>query len=153
MGYARLLGAAAAATALLAATPLAAQSEVEASTQLRRLDMMLMVTSLRCRFGPDNFQASYDSFRSRHSAALRVAAEQVLGDMTRRMGRKGAIAQFDRMSTGMANAYGNGHPYLDCAELKAVAGELARIEGRTALVAAAADLLDSRVPAIKLAQR
>ncbi|OYW44089.1 MAG: hypothetical protein B7Z33_13390 [Sphingomonadales bacterium 12-68-11] len=138
---------------MLSATPAAAQTEVESATQLRRLDMMLMVTSLRCRFGSDNFQAGYEAFKRRHAATLRTAAEQALADMTRRMGRKSAIHAFDRLSTGMANSYGLGHPQLGCAELKQAAEHLLTIDGRPALVAAANSLLDGGDGATLLAQR
>lgn len=153
MGYAKWCAAALAAGAMLSAMPAAGQTEVEASTQLRRLDMMLMVTSLRCRFGADNFQASYEAFKRRHAATLRTAAEQSLSDMTRRMGRNGAIQAFDRLSTGMANSYGLGHPTMDCAQLKQAAANLLEIQGRPALVAAANSLLDGGDAAFRLAQR
>lgn len=153
MGYARCCAAVLAAGALLAGVPAAAQT-VEAGTKLRHLDMMLMVTSLRCRFGADDFQADYDAFRAHNAEALKEAAVVVLDDMTRRLGRNGAVNEYDRMSTGMANTYGLGHPTLGCADLKQATEALTAAADEAALLAAADQLLDA-APAspVLLAQR
>ncbi len=84
---------------------------------------------------------------------MAAAATQVLDDMTQRMGRQRAMDAYDRMSTGMANTYGQGHPWLGCAELKRAAADLVEQSGRTALLASA-DRLLAPVPAgPQLAQR
>ncbi|MGC1270364.1 MAG: S-adenosyl-L-homocysteine hydrolase [Croceibacterium sp.] len=117
--------------------------DVETAASLRRLDMMLMVTSLRCRFGEDDFRVEYDRFRASNLPVLRDAALMVTGEFTRQYGKQGAIREFDRMNVAMANYYGAGHPRLDCHELKQAAGQLVAPQGEAGLVAAAARLLDS----------
>lgn len=144
MGYAKTFLAALAATATLVCTPAASANEIESAKQIRKLDMMLMATSLRCRFGADNFQSHYNQLRQSHQQNFKLAAERVLGDMTRKMGRKRAINAYDRMSTAMANEYGLGHPWLDCAELKAHTIALTKARGMAALQQSATDLLASR---------
>ena len=42
----------------------------------------------------------------------------------------------------MANQYGQGHPWLNCGQLKQVASTLAEMRGLQPLVEAANDLLD-----------
>jgi hypothetical protein len=141
MGKTKWLAALCAAGSLLAGMPAAAKSEVQAATQLRQLDMMLMVTSLRCRFGADDFRVDYDAFRKNHAAELKTASLLVLGDMTKRLGRNGAVSAYDRLSTGMANSYGMGHPRLGCAELKQATRSLASARGLHPLADAADGLL------------
>ena len=51
----------------------------------------------------------------------------------------------------MANQYGNGHPWLGCADLKAVAQELAVEPGEGPLLAAADELLAGQEQAARLA--
>ena len=50
-----------------------AQSIHSEAEQLRRLDIMLMVTSLRCRHGADDFRSDYQRFTARHLATLNEA--------------------------------------------------------------------------------
>ena len=77
MGFARYVAAALAVAALLAGAPAAAQSDLESAEKLRRLDIMLMVTALRCRFGADNFQPDYEAFSARHLTTLNAAASEL----------------------------------------------------------------------------
>jgi hypothetical protein len=143
MGYARKGAAALAAAALLAGSPAGAQARsLESAEKLRRLDIMLMVTALRCRFGEDNFQADYDAFATRHLAELNAAARTLTAELARRHGASGAKRALDRMSTGIANGYGMGHPDLECGELKRATRELADASGPEALVAAADRLIE-----------
>ena len=141
MRVAKRMAAFAAAATMLAGSPAAAQDEITTAVQLRKLDMMLMVTALRCRFGADNFSADYEAFKVQHQETLRLAATVVLDDLARQLGRKGAIAAFDRMSTGFANTYGMGNPRFGCADLKLATTELSLASGQASLVAAADTLL------------
>jgi hypothetical protein len=143
MGYTRKGAAALAAAALLAGLPAGAQqSTLETAEKLRRLDIMLMVTALRCRFGDDNFQADYEAFSARHLGTLNGAARDLTAELARRHGASGANRALDRMSTGIANGYGMGHPLLECAELKRTTQELTGESDRAALVAAAERLIE-----------
>jgi len=124
--------------ALLAGSPAGAQARsLENAEKLRRLDIMLMVTALRCRFGADNFQADYDAFATRHLAELNAAARTLTAELARRNGASGARRALDRMSTGIANGYGMGHPDLECGALKRATQELANESDPEALAAAA----------------
>ena len=49
--------------------------------------------------------------------------------------------QLARLSTTMANQYGQGHPWLTCGELKTVARSLSQVRGRATLEEAADQLL------------
>ena len=97
--------------------------------KLRRLDIMLMVTGLRCRTGEDNFQPDFQKFEAHHLAELNAANRQLKAEYIRSMGLAGADKALDRMSVVMANQYGNGHPWLGCHELKELAHDLADAPG------------------------
>lgn len=143
MGYTRKGAAALAAAALLAGSPAGAQQDtLETAEKLRRLDIMLMVTALRCRFGEDNFQADYEAFSARHLSTLNGAARELTAELARQHGASGANRALDRMSTGIANGYGMGHPRLECAELKRTTQELTGESDHAALVAAAERLIE-----------
>jgi hypothetical protein len=131
-----------AALSMVLAAP-AGASPVDSAEKIRKLDIMLMVTALRCRKGSDNFQAEYERFSTSHLAELNAASNTLKADLGRRQGAAGAKRALDRISTGMANAYGNGHPWLDCAGLKQVAQELASSRQPGVLLAAADEYLAS----------
>lgn len=133
----------------LAAIPNVAQANTSESEQLRRLDIMLMVTSLRCRRGADDFQDDYYRFASRHVGTLRAASQDLSADYQRRHGTRAARRYMDTMSTSMANQYGLGHPWMGCAELGAAARNLADTSDRQQLLAAANEFLAERRPAAR----
>jgi hypothetical protein len=108
------------------------------SAKLRQLDVMLLVSALRCRSGPDDFKADYESFLEQHRPLLSKANHVILDDMTPRIGAMGALNALDRMSVVIANHYGERGAF-GCHELKAVTQELAR--GGDEDIPAAADML------------
>jgi hypothetical protein len=114
--------------------------------KLRRLDIMLMVTGLRCRATPDNFTADYGRFTSSHLGELNDANAELKAGLARNYGPAGAQRALDRLSTVMANSYGQGHPWLSCADLKMVARNLAGVHGRATLEEAADQLLSASSP-------
>jgi hypothetical protein len=131
--------------ALLCAAGLAtAAGPSDDAEQLRRMDIMLMVTSLRCRKGPDNFQSDYNKFSAAHLQTMNAASRQLKSGMEKQFGMKGAARKLDQMSVSMANDYGNGHPWLECAELREVTRELASEKDPGRLVLAADELLARR---------
>ena len=142
MGIARGIAAAAAVLGMLASVPAQANQATQAE-KLRRLDIMLMVTGLRCRNTPHNFQADYQRFTTKHIASLNAAAHQLQGQLSARVGPLQAHRALDKLSVTMANAYGQGHPWLSCAELKVAARSLAQAEGSAVLAEAADQLLAS----------
>lgn len=129
-----------AASGMAVAAPAQASSPGDAE-KLRRLDIMLMVTGLRCRNGVHDFQADFQNFEAAHLPALNGAAAQLRDGLAMRYGASGAERALDRISTVMANQYGAGHPWLECHELKIVAKSLAQMHGTEALIEAADQLL------------
>lgn len=119
----------------------ASAGTVDSAEKIRKLDIMLMVTALRCRHGADNFQADYERFSASHLAELNAASATLKADIGRRSGAAGAKRALDKISTGMANAYGNGHPWMDCAQLKQAARDLSQTRAPGALLAAADEYL------------
>ena len=151
-----LLGASLAALAALAAglmltapvhaAPVRDAAQMSGAEKLRRLDIMLMVTGLRCRATADNFTADYGQFTTNQLRELNAAAAELKGDLARRFGAAGAQRALDRLSTTMANDYGQGHPWLGCGDLKLVAHNLASVRGRATLEEAADQLLSDYTP-------
>ena len=129
-----------AAAGLLLAAP-ATANPVQQAEKLRRLDIMLMVTGLRCRNTADNFQPDYQRFTTRHIAVLNGASDQLKAAYAARFGAGGAERALDRVSVTMANSYGQGHPWLTCAQLKVAARGLANAQGSAVLLEAADQLL------------
>ena len=142
------------AASLAVSVPAQAAGPMSGAEKLRRLDIMLMVTGLRCRNTADNFNAEYGKFTTSHMAELNAANAELRGNMARKFGPAAANRQLDRLSTTMANAYGQGHPWLSCSDLKQVAKDLAKVRGRETLVEAADQLLSDRAgPQMAIARR
>jgi hypothetical protein len=134
--------------AAMTATQVAAMPATQARTyekgaaeKVRKLDIMLMVSSLRCRNTSDNFQSDYAAFSAAHLRELNQASRTLKSDFARRYGTSGAARALDRLSTRMANQYGQGHPWLDCHDLKQVTRKLANDHDPGVLLSAADDLL------------
>ncbi len=140
MGFARGVAAGLAAASMLVSAPVSAAGWSQAE-KLRRLDIMLMVTGLRCRTGPDNFQGEYGRFTTKHLGALNAASNSLKRELSARSGAAGANRALDRLSVQMANQYGQGHPWLNCGQLKQVTRSLADARGSAPLLAAADQLL------------
>lgn len=115
----------------------AAGASVENAEKIRKLDIMLMVSALRCRHSADGFQADYYDFTKAHLSSLNAASRSLEADLARRYGAAGAKRALDKLSTSMANSYGQGHPTMSCGQLKAATRDLARNNGAIALNAAA----------------
>lgn len=130
-----------AAVAMVISVPAAAGTTSRAE-KLRRLDIMLMVTGLRCRNTADNFQPDYVRFTANHYTELNAAAAELRSEMAIRFGAAGANRALDKLSVQMANQYGQGHPWLDCYQLKQVTRSLAEMRGPLPLAEAADNLLE-----------
>ena len=135
------VAAAFAAMSILVSVPASAGGGNSAE-KLRRLDIMLMVTGLRCRTTRDNFQREYGRFTTNHIGELNAAARELKADYAAKLGPAKADRALDKLSVQMANQYGQGHPWLNCGQLKRVASTLADMRGLQPLVEAANDLLD-----------
>jgi hypothetical protein len=132
---------------LVISSPAQAAGAMSGAEKLRRLDIMLMGTGLRCRATLDNFTADYGRFTSSHLDELNQANAELKAGMALSYGPAGAQRALDRLSTTMANGYGQGHPWLSCADLKMVAHNLAGVQGRATLEEAADQLLSPVSPA------
>ncbi|MFA9199564.1 MAG: hypothetical protein ACEQR8_00010 [Cypionkella sp.] len=143
---------AAAAALVVMPQPAAALSPDDAS-KLRQLDIMLMVTSLRCRFGADDFQADYEHFAAAQNPLMQDAFRSLQADYTARLGLARSKKALDSISVGMANQYGQGHPWLGCGDLKAMAQDLAATRDTGRLVAAADEALAAAPRGAQLALR
>ncbi len=139
-----VLAGVAACSVLLTPGVASADEVVSNSENIRKLDIMLMVTSLRCRTGQHNFQADYRDFSAAHLSTLNQAATHLQSNLRHRHGGSGAKRALDKISVGMANQYGQGHPWLGCAQLKQIARDLAGNKDRIRLSKAATELLDRR---------
>lgn len=128
------------AVSMLASAPAQATAGDNAE-KVRRLDIMLMVSALRCRNTADGFQEDYNRFSSAHLAELNASAHTLKQSLEAQYGANGAKRALDKMSVGMANTYGQGHPWLGCAELKQATRDLAQNRSPDALRAAADALL------------
>ena len=139
MFFRKAIAATAAAAALFTMPGAAYASDQD--EQIRKLDIMLMVTSLRCRMGQDDFQPHYRKFSAAHLAALNGSAKRMEASLVARHGARGAKRALDKVSVGMANQYGQGHPWLGCAELKEITNDLANSRDPAVLAQAADELL------------
>ncbi len=146
MKKAYLAAAVLAATSLVGTMPAQAQScwgpEAVNAAKLRNLDIMLMVTALRCRMGADNFQPEYYDFSAAHQAELNLANGVLRAQFTG-AGITVANRALDRMSTSIANSFGMGHPDLGCHELRQITRDLAN----TGISGALLDAADAMVGA------
>ncbi|MGE3693285.1 MAG: S-adenosyl-L-homocysteine hydrolase [Novosphingobium sp.] len=140
---------AALAIGLAVSNPASAAPGGSGAEKLRRLDIMLMVTGLRCRNTPDNFNSEYGRFTANHMTELNQASAELRRDIQVRMGAARANRELDRISTEMANKYGQGHPWLNCGELRSVTRDLAEVRGRATLEEAADQLLDGNAVAVR----
>lgn len=93
-----------------AAPALAAQNcwsaELVQASKLRQLDVLLMVGSLRCRSGAQDYRAAYDRFLLRHRPMLGKVNQAILSEMRTKLGPAGALEALDQASVRMANHYG-----------------------------------------------
>lgn len=137
---------------MITAMPANAAEPMSAAEKIRRMDIMLMVTSLRCRTTLDNFSVEYGEFTTSQLSDLNAANAELRRELAQRHGTAEAQHQLDRLNTIMANTYGRGHPWLNCHDLKIIVHELSTVRGRAALEGAADQLLFTSNPPVHLAQ-
>jgi len=106
-------------------SPIAANAE-----NIRSLNIMLMVTSLRCRATAHDFQSDYDTFALTHRQNLAEASRHLRRNLSAAHGEKGSMRELDRIGVTIANKYGHGHPTLGCADLKSATQKLAMTQDR-----------------------
>jgi hypothetical protein len=96
---------------------------VEAA-QVRDLDTMLMVGSLRCKINDQDFISEYNSFVRSSRPAL-VEANDRLRD---HFDTAGGLNAYDHYVTGLANRYGAGVEGLNCRDMRSIV-KSAKAEG------------------------
>lgn len=109
------------------------------AAKISNLNMMLMVTALRCRNGQDNFLVQYNKFVRANNALLGSQNSLIRAQFVRTIGAKGAESALDKLATGYANSYGAGHPTMGCKELKELATCVADEKQGVASLSAIAD--------------
>jgi hypothetical protein len=96
------------------------------AAKVANLNMMMMVSALRCRKGPDDFLADYNRFVKNNNPVIGSQNAAVRSHFARVSGNGNADAAMDKYIIGIANSYGGGHDRLGCSELKIVAQNLSR---------------------------
>lgn len=126
----------------------AAQADPVANNaeSIRKLNIMLMVTSLRCRSGEHAFESEYRRFNVAHQGSLEAAHRHLKRQMSATHGEREQQRALDRLGVSVANSYGNGHPWLDCAGLKQATTELTMSQDRQRLADMAGVLLARQEP-------
>lgn len=121
-----------AALCALAATMMAGQAQAcwtsaeQDAAKVANLNMMMMVSALRCRKGPSDFLADYNRFVKINNPLIGSQNAAVRSHFARIGGNGNADAAMDKFIIGIANSYGGGHDRLGCGELKMVAQDLSR---------------------------
>lgn len=137
----RIAAALSAAAIFASASPPAHATPGDDAEKVRRLDIMLMVSALRCRNTADGFQEDYNRFSAAHLGELNASASTLKKTLEARFGATAAKRELDKMSVSMANSYGQGHPWLNCHDLKEATQGLAGNRAPGALLSAADALL------------
>ncbi len=115
---------------------------VASAKNIRNLNIMLMVTSLRCRGSAHDFSGEYELFAQAHQANIASAHRELVREMSATYGAANSERVLDRDGVSMANRFGEGHPTLGCSELKEATLELAMNQDRFQLASMADRLLN-----------
>ncbi len=108
---------------------------------IRSLNIMLMVTSLRCRTSGHDFRGEYDLFAAAHQQNLTEAHIHLTNNLVASHGEDGSHRALDRIGVAIANRYGDGHPTMGCSQLKEATLKLAMSQDRAELALMADQLL------------
>lgn len=108
------------------------------AAQLKDLDIMLMVATLRCRISDVDFSADYNRFVKAKREILANANQDLRSQFAFAVGEAKALGAYDDYATKIANGYGGGAKGLSCADFAALTRAAADApEGRATLVALA----------------
>jgi hypothetical protein len=97
------------------------EDAVEAA-QIRTLETMLMVASLRCRDSGTDLLPSYNAFVRGHRATLTVMNDRLRAHF-------GNLNAYDRYVTSVANRYGGGAIGLDCDDMASLLKAARKTDG------------------------
>lgn len=90
------------------------------AVQVKQFDIMLMVSTLRCRGKGMDFSADYNQFVINKRLVLRAMGDEIVRQFNRDMGGKAAFNAYDHLTVVMANKYGNGVDGADCGDIRAL---------------------------------
>ncbi|MCH4150898.1 MAG: hypothetical protein LKF30_02985 [Sphingobium sp.] len=144
-----LVGVLAAATALMSGEVQAASCWSDTAyqaAQLRDLDTMLMVATLRCRLKGNDFSADYNRFVVGKRAILSAANVEMQSAFSQTVGKARALGAYDDFMTKIANSYGMGTAGMNCADYAALARAAAEAPAVRASVVALAESVGSQPP-------
>ena len=91
------------------------------AAQLRDLDTMLMVATLRCRMKNVDFSTDYNRFVVDKRAILVAANGDMQSAFAQSVGKAKALGAYDDFMTKIANSYGNGMTGMSCEDFAALA--------------------------------
>ncbi len=89
------------------------------AAEVRDLETMLMVASLRCRLSGRNFIADYNAFVRGSRPALVEANDRLRSHYA----TSGGLNAYDRYVTSLANRHGGGSVGLDCKDMESLLDE------------------------------
>lgn len=140
-----LMGVLAAGLALVSAEAQAAAScwsdTAYEAAQLRDMDTMLMVATLRCRMKGTDFSADYNRFVVDKRPILAAANVEIKAAFASSVGKAKALGAYDDFMTKIANSYGNGMTGMSCQDFAALARTAAEAPAlRASLVTLASEI-------------
>jgi hypothetical protein len=128
-------------TAALATKPAQAcwNAAEQDAAKISSLNMLLMVSALRCRNGADNFLPEYNAFVKSNNSVLGSQNGLIRQQFSRSLGASRAELAADQLTVGFANHYGAGHETMGCSELKALTTDVSLSSHSVIELAALAD--------------
>jgi hypothetical protein len=116
------------------------------AAQLRDLDTMLMVATLRCRMKGADFSADYNRFVVEKRPILAAANVEMQSAFAQSVGKAKALGAYDDMMTKIANSYGNGMSGMSCQDFAALARTAAEAPAVRASLVTLANEIGSKPP-------
>lgn len=116
------------------------------AAQLRDMDMMLMVATLRCRMKGADFSTDYNKFVVDKRPILAAANIEIQSAFAKSVGKAKALGAYDDFMTKIANGYGNGMTGMACQDFAALARTAAEAPAVRASLVTLANEIGSKPP-------
>lgn len=116
------------------------------AAQLRDMDMMLMVATLRCRMKGADFSTDYNKFVVDKRPILAAANIEIQSAFAKSVGKAKALGAYDDFMTKIANSYGNGMTGMACQDFAALARTAAEAPAVRASLVTLANEIGSKPP-------
>ncbi|RXR31093.1 hypothetical protein [Sphingobium fluviale] len=116
------------------------------AAQLRDMDMMLMVATLRCRMKGTDFSTDYNKFVVDKRPILAAANIEIQTEFAKSVGKAKALGAYDDFMTKIANSYGNGMTGMACQDFAALARTAAEAPAVRASLVTLANEIGSKPP-------